>query len=275
MVAKVVCNVVLTVLTGLILTGCGRQVARNPSRDSGLPAAGLVSTSAPQPFVVPSIEALGGLSAWRQTTRLDFAAIVAAYHSDGGVYLTEHQFTLYPWSDSIQVTAGEPRVRISWQVVCGRGTIDGDPALDVSPLKGSYHEYADAVMQIVTVPVRLLETSVSLNRRPIPMQIAGQWYQPVEAKFGPKETVSREKGHERVTVCEPYWTQGIYFQNHDSLSVDMIWLANPGEQRYLLVRGYDYAPVPGGVRIPTKIEVFRSDAGARFGPRLALIDLRR
>jgi len=275
MVARVVCQVVLTVLTGLILPGCGRQIAQSPSRDSGLPAAGPVSTSAPRPFVAPSIEAVGGLAAWRQTTKLEFDAIVAAHHSDGGVYLTEHQFSLYPWSDAIGVTAGEPRVRISWQVVCGRCTLEGDPALDVSPLKGSYHEYADAVMQIVTAPARMLETSVTLSRRPMPVQIAGQWYQPVEARFGPKETVSREKGRERVTLCEPYWTQGVYFQNHANSIIDMIWLANPGEQRYLLVRGYDYTPVASGVRIPTKIEVFRSDAGARIGPRLALIDLKR
>ncbi len=146
----------------------------------------------------------------------------------------------------------------------------------VSPLNGSYHEYAEAVLQIVTTPARLMEGNVTLNRRPIPLQIAGQWYQPVEAKFQPQEIVSDQKDHKRVTVFSPYWTQGTYFQNHSGAIADMIWLANPGEQRYLLVRGYDYAKVAGdGISIPTKIEIFRSDPQAQFGSRLALIDLKR
>jgi hypothetical protein len=56
----------------------------------------------------------------------------------------------------------------------------------------------------------------------------------------------------------------------------MIWLANPLAQKFLLVRGYDYAQtVDSGVLIPTKIEIFQSDLEARFGSRLALIDLKR
>lgn len=276
MVARVMRSVVLTVLTGLILTGCGRQVVKDSSRNPDLPAAGPAFASAPRPFLLPSIEAVGGLAAWKQSKQIKFDAIVTAHYPDGGVYLTEHRFSLYPWSDAIEVAAGEPRVRMTWQVHCGRCSIEGDPALDSSPLNGSYHEYAEAVLQIVTTPARLMEGNVTLNRRPIPLQIAGQWYQPVEAKFQPQEIVSDQKDHKRVTVFSPYWTQGTYFQNHSSAIADMIWLANPGEQRYLLVRGYDYAKVAGdGISIPTKIEIFRSDPQAQFGSRLALIDLKR
>jgi hypothetical protein len=276
MVVRVVRSVVLTVLTGLILTGCGRQVARDSSRDPDLPATGPAFASAPRSFLLPSVEAVGGLTAWKQVKRIEFGAIVTAQYPEGGAYLTEHRFLLYPWSDGIEVTADEPRVRMIWRVHCGVCSIEGDPALDNSPLNGVYHEYADAVLQIVTTPARLMEGNVALTRKPIPVQIAGQWYQAVEAKFGSQEIVSSRKDHKRVTVFAPYWTQGTYFQSYASAIVDMIWLANPGEQRYVLVRGYDYAPVADeGILIPTKIEVFRSDAQARFGPRLAQIDLKR
>jgi hypothetical protein len=165
---------------------------------------------------------------------------------------------------------------MAWQVRSGRCSIEGDSSLDVSPLNGSYHEYAEAVLQIVTTPARMIESSVSLTRRPIPVQIAGQWYQPVEARFQPEEIASDPKGGKRITVVEPHWTQGVYFQNHSSAIVDMIWLAHPAEQRYLLVRGYDYTRAVGSeVLTPTKIEIFRSDPAAQFGPRLALIDLKR
>jgi len=276
MVLRFVRNVVLTVLTGLILTGCGRQVVKTPAKGPDLPATGPASPSTLRPFLAPSVEAVGGYPAWRACTKLDFDAIVTAFRTDGGAYLTEHHFVVSPWSDAIQVLAREPRVRISWIVSCGRCALSGDSSLDVSPLNGSYHEYADGVLQLVTVSARVMDSNVTLNRRPIPVQIAGQWYQQVEAAFGARETVSSEKGDKRIAICEPYWTQGTYFQNRASSIVDMIWLGNPGEQRYLLVRGYDYARVGSDdVLIPAKIEIFRSDAGAHFGPRLAQIDLTR
>jgi hypothetical protein len=276
MAARVMRSIVLIGLTGLILTGCGRQVSRAPSEGPDLLATGPASTPAPQPFVVPSIEATGGLPAWSLSRRLQFDAVVTAHHPDGGLYLTEHRFTLYPWSEAIQVTAGEPRARIAWQVVRGRYALEGDESLDISPLQGVYREYAEAVLHIVTAPVRMLGEDVVLDRRPIPVQIGGQWYQPIDARYQPREVVSRERGRDRVTRVEPYWTHGTYFQNQRRPFVDLIWLGNPAEQRYLLVRGYDYAQPPGDrVLIPTKIEIFQSGPDAQWGPRLALIDLKR
>ena len=142
MVARVIRSVVLMVSIGLILTGCGRQVSQDPSRDPNLLAAGPDADSLPipRPFIVASIDAVGGLPAWAQCRKLRFSAIVAADRTDGGLYLTQHDFALYPWSDAIQVTAGEPFARFSWQVVRGGYSFKGDEDLDVSPLKGSYHD---------------------------------------------------------------------------------------------------------------------------------------
>ena len=66
MVARVIRGVVLIVLTGLILTGCGRQVAQDPTRDPALLATGpdRDSISVPPPFVAASIDIVGGLPAW-------------------------------------------------------------------------------------------------------------------------------------------------------------------------------------------------------------------
>lgn len=280
MVTRVMRSAVWIALTGLILTGCGRQVSRAPSEaeEPDLLATGPVSDVAPAPrsFVVPSIEATGGLPAWSLCRRLQFDAVVTAHHPDGGLYLTEHRFTLYPWSDAIQVIAGEPRAPLAWQVVRGQYAIHGDEGLDISPLSSLYREYAEAVLQIVTAPVRMLGENVALTRRPIPMQIGGQWYQPIDARYQAREIVSRERGRDRVTTVEPHWTHGTYFQNQRRPFVDLIWLGNPVEQRFLLVRGYDYArPAGEGVLIPTKIEIFQSGPEAQWGPRLALIDLKR
>jgi len=269
--ARVMRNAVLIGLTSLVLTGCGRQVSKDPFWDPDLLATGPDPHPVPQPFITASIDAAGGLAAWTQCRKLDFEGVVTARHPDGGFYLTEHRFSLYPWADAIRVTAREPGHPVTWRVVSGRYTFEGDPNTDVSPLRDAYQEYAEAVLQIVTAPTRVLDQHAVLTRRPMPVQYYGQWYQPIDAKYQPRKVASGVKG----AVVEPYWAQGTYFQNQNTLLVDLIWLGNPLAREFLLVRGYDYAPTANGVLIPTKIEVFYSDRDAQFGPRIALIDLKR
>ncbi len=278
MVMRVIRTAVLIVLATLMLTGCGRQVSKQPSQDLDLLATGpdRAALPVPRPWVTAALDAAGGMAAWTRCKQLDFEAIVTATCPDGSFYLTEHEFDVYPWSDAIQVAAREPGGRIVWQTVGGQYRIvDGGDRADVSPVRTFYRDYAEAVLQITTAPVRMLDANVALTRRPARVQVGGQWYDPLEAKFAGQKVVSPEKGPETVVV-EPYWTDGIYFQNRDSLRVDMIWLANPAAQKFLLVRGYDYTPLAeGGVRAPTKIEIFQSGPDALPGPRLALIDVTR
>jgi hypothetical protein len=264
MVPRVMLSAVLIVLTAVMLTGCGRQAAKESAADLTLSATGpdLQTLPKPRSFVAAALEATGGLSAWEQCKEIDFHAAVTACERDGCFYLTEHDFVLCPWSDSVQVTAHEPRADFTWQIVRGQyHASQADPNVDVSPLRGLSREYADAVLQIATAPVRMLEDSVQLDRRPAATQIAGQWYLPIDAKY-------------KDQPAPPYWTQGIYFQNVDRSLVDMVWLGNAVAQKFLVARGYDYAPsTNAGVLLPTKIEVFRSDSEANIGPRLALVDL--
>ena len=147
-----------------------------------------------------ALDATGSLAAWEECTKIEFHAAVTACERDGCYYLTEHDFVLCPWSEAVQVTAHEPRANFTWQVVRGQyHAPQADPNADVSPLRGLSREYADAVLQIATAPVRMLEDSVLLGPRPATMQIAGQWYLPIDAKY-------------KEQADAPYWTQGIYFQ---------------------------------------------------------------
>lgn len=264
MVARVMQSAVLIVLTSLTLTGCGRQVSKESAPDFDLLATGPDRTAlpAPQPFVAAALDATGGLAVWEQCQRIQRRATVTACERNGSFYLTEHDFVLCPWSGAIQVTAREPRTDLTWQVVRGRYySPQADPNLDVSPLGGLCCDYADAVLQIATAPVRMLEGSAMLTGRPVVVQIAGRWYLPIDAKY---------------EAAQSRWTLGVYFQSQEGFLVDMIWLGDPLTQEYLIVRGYDYAQsAGGGLKIPTKIEVFQSDPDANIGPRLALVDLKR
>jgi len=264
MVARVIRSGVLIVLTALTLTGCGRQVSKESPQDLNLLATGpdRNALSAPRPFVSAALDATGGLAAWEQCRKIEFQAAVTACEREGSFYLTEHDFVLCPWSDAIQVTAHEPQADFVWQVVGGQyHAPQADPNLDVSPLGGLCCDYADAVLQITTAPVRMLEDNVALTPAPAAVQIAGQWCLPIDAK---------------CYATQSRWTKGIYFQRQDGSRVDIIWLGNPVTQKFVIVRGYDYARNAGnGVLIPTKIEVFHSDPDANIGSRIALIDLRQ
>ncbi len=272
---------VLIGLAALMLTGCGRQVAQSSPGSDGAntlavgPDREVLAGAVPPDYVVSILDASGGISAWVENKRLHAVGVVKLYKPDNSFYLTEHDFEVYPWSDAIRISASEPRGKFTWKMVAGRyEMIQGSPAADVSPLAGSYAGYADAFLQIVTAPVRLLDSGNQLHRDPVPFRMNGQWYEKIEVKFGPSliETDGAEGGS---TMSQPYWTDGIYYLQRGGALVDMIWLGNASRQEYLTVRGYDYSDVDTtGVRVPSKVEIFRAGPDATIQDRLAQIDIK-
>ncbi len=277
MTTRVTRRAVLIALATLTLTGCGRQ-AQDPSTDLDLLATGpdQEALAAAPPHVAAALEATGGLATWTPCKKLTFGGVVTAYQPDGSYYLTKHQFHLCPWGNAIQISAKEPQTGFTCRIAEGQyQVLDGDGKTDVSPLSVCYRDYAEAMLRIVTAPVRMLRDKATLLRKPIPVMISGAWYYPIDAKFEATQIVTKSLGREKVTVVEPYWTQGIYYQNQNGSLVDIIWLANPVTQKFLIVRGYDYARIAtDGVLVPTKIEIFQSDADGVQGQRLALVDLK-
>ena len=261
-------------LVALTLTGCSQQVLETPQGDTNLLATGpdREALVAPPDYVSGVLETSGGLALWRQQTRLHASGIVKLYAPDGSFYLTKHDLEVYPWSNAIRIEANEPRARFVWQLAEGRyQVVEGTAPLDVSPLAGSYGTYADAILQIVTAPVRLLDKEVELEREVTPVRLEGLWYQRVSAKYFPATMVSTQT--ESVAI-ETDWTDAIYYLNRAAGLIDMIWLGNATKQEYVVVRGYDYAAeTEGGLRLPSKIEIFRADADGNALDRLAQLDV--
>ena len=259
------------------LTGCARPVAEAPPSDVDALATSpeREALSVPPDYVSNLLESSGGLSLWRQQKRLHAGGVVKLYRPDNSFYLTEHDLDVYPWSNAIRIEANEPRSRFVWLLAQGRyEVLEGLPPLDVSPLAGAYQTYADAVLRIVTAPVRLLDQEVELYHEPTPIRISGQWYQRITAKYSPVNVVPKTRGGDDASSVESYWTDGIYFLNRGAGLIDMIWLGNATTQEYLVVRGYDYGERAGrGLRIPSKVEIFRADAEGTIGDRLAQLDV--
>jgi hypothetical protein len=246
--------------------GDGNLLATSPDREAMV---------APPDYVLEILEAAGGLDLWRRQTRLHADGVVKLYQPDGSFYLSEHDLEVYPWSNAIRIEANEPRARFVWQLAEGRyQMLEGQGPLDVSPLAGSYETYADAVLHMVTAPVRLLDEQAELYREPAPVQIRGQWYQRITAKYYPARTASKTRKGERPISTEFDWTDGIYFFNRGAGLIDMVWLGNETRQEYIMVRGYDYPPEePGVLRVPSKVEIFRADAEGDVKERLAELDV--
>jgi len=271
-------RVILVGLVVLTLTGCGRQVAETPQGGVDMLATGpdREVLSAPADYVSAMLEASGGLSTWIQHKRLQSEGVVKLYRPDDSFYLTEHELVVYPWSGAIRISADEPRGKFIWQVANERyEVLEGEVPLDISPLAGSYQAYTSAILQIVTAPVRLLDPAAECYREPTPLRINGQWYQRITAKFGSRRVAAKGKEGENVTFVEPYWTDAVYFLNRGAGLVDMIWLGNAAKQEFLVVRGYDYSQMEnGGLRVPSKVEIFRADADGTARARLAQLDVR-
>ena len=264
---------VLIVLAALSLSGCSSQVAEVPQSEANSLAVGpnRESLAVPPDYVAEALEASGGLSFWMQQKRLHADGVVKLYRSDDSFYLTEQGLEVYPWSNAIRIEANEPQSRFVWQLADGQyDVVEGDPPLDVSPLAGAYQTYADAVLRIVTAPVRLLDAEAELYREPTPIRIGGQWYQKITAKYSPRQNASRLGG----AMSAPYWTDAVYFLNRERGLIDMVWLGNSTTQEFVVARGYDYPDVDEmGLRVPSKVEVFRADADGGIRERLAQLDV--
>lgn len=259
-------------LLALTLIGCRSQSSSRPGDRLAVGPDQAALASVRPDYILAAVEAAGGLPTWMQCRQLDFAGIVTAYRPDGGYYLTEHAFAIYPWSEAVTISAREPQSAFVWQAVGDRfERREGDASLDVSPLAGAYQDYATAVLQIVTAPARVLERRAQLSRRPLPLQIRGIEYDAIDAQFAARQAA---EGKRQAPAAEFFWTNATYYQNHRNSRIEMVWLGNPVRRAFLVVRGYDYETASSdGPLIPTQIEIFRSDAEGRIGTRLVKIDL--
>jgi hypothetical protein len=248
MLVKGIGSAALIVLVVAGLGGC-REGMSTPA----LPKGSEVSLPA-----AAAMDASGGQAAWKQCQQFETSGVVTAYRENGGVYLTEYTFRVSPWSHTLSISAREPRCNYVWQLVGHRFLqVEGTPSLDVSPLRRDYQDCAEAVLEIMTAPVRLSEWGAQPTGQVPPLMIGGQPYRAIE-------------------VGSPTGVERVYYRDEGSSRIDMIWLADADRTHFVLVRGYDYAPIStGGVYVPMKIELFRSDPSRRIGPRFALVDMRR
>jgi len=233
----------------------------------------------------------GGLDAWSRTTKLESDCVVTFYQPDGSFYLTEQHHEIYPLLNLIRISAQETEGKFIWEFSpAGLRVIEGTERTSFFPVgpRASQRsaasqssigaeDFAKAILDITTAPVRLLKCKADLMRGSAALRVEGRWYYPIEQAPPLLNYVKRGTG--RVgdkTGSEPYWPKRVFYQNRDSSLVDMLWFTGIDRGTFLAVRGYYYYEVEkGGVVVPAKIEIFTTDVRRVMRHRLVKIDYHR
>lgn len=255
---QIICLVIVAIF---ILAGCGKK----HQIDVDVLACGpeVEKISVPSDYAAQAVEATGGLEAWMKTKKLQLDCVVTFYQPDGSFYLTEQHYDVYPWSNSIKISADEPQGSFVWQLSKGQfDVLQGSEKIDRYPQKLAGHCFAEVILNIITAPVRFLDESAEFTKQSDAIKIQGQWYYQINRRSKPgAESTERS-------------SKAVFYQDRDNSLVDMIWLAFTDTENFLTVRGYDYDEIAkdDGILIPVRIEIFSTDAHGNSPKRLVKID---
>jgi hypothetical protein len=246
----------LTSLMVLVVAGCEQkqQLQQQPQKVD-------VSAGKP-PYISQAIDAAGGPQAWAKTKSLDLDCVVTFYQPDGSFYLTEQHHKINPLTNKIRLSAQEPQGKFVWELSpAGFTVIEGTQQGDFLPAGLKAEDFAKAIIDITTTPLRLIERKTGLIKSAEPIKIEGQWYYPIGHPMSDKPD------------SQTHQPNLVYYQNRENSLVDMLLLTGTDKTACLAVRGYNYQEVEkGGILVPAKIEIFLSDAGGIMQKRLVKID---
>ncbi len=258
-ISETICLILVTVF---VHAGCEQKHKEDADVLTRGPEAEAISV--PSDEAARAIKATGGLNAWKKTTKLQLDCVVTFYQPDGSFYLTEQHYEVHPWLNSIQISADEPQGAFVWKLSRGKfNVLRGAGQIDALPKAVPSRCFAEVILNIITAPARFLDGSVEFSKQSTPVKIQGKWYYPIDRQG--KGFMARV-------------SDAVFYQDRDSSLVDMIRLAcsNTGaarEKPIQYVRGYDYKEVEkAGLLVPTRIEIFETDARDRTQKRLVKID---
>ncbi|MBN2180307.1 MAG: hypothetical protein JW715_00225 [Sedimentisphaerales bacterium] len=214
-------------------------------------------------YEVMAINATGGLDAWTDTVELQLNCVVTFYQPDGSSYLTQQQFSVYPWSNSLEIAGKEPQGGFVWRLSQGHFEIlQGDRNITNNKNTLDNQCFAEAILNIVTAPVRLLDQSVDFTIDMNPVKIQGKWFYPIQR---------RGRADIESILRIP---KAVFYQNRDNSIIDVLWIDCLTVEQSIIIRGYDYGEIESGKAvIPHRIEIFIADSQKNPKTRLVKIDI--
>ena len=159
----------LLVVVAFVFAGCEQgELARMPEPET---------ITVMSDYAGKAFEVGGGLGAWTKTKQINFDGIVTFYKPDGSCYLTEQSYKVYPWLNSIEISATEPQGNFVWELSrASFSVLEGAGRVDALPIAVCDRYFAEAILDMVTAPVRFLDESVEFSKGPKPVKKEGLWY---------------------------------------------------------------------------------------------------
>ncbi|MCJ7691802.1 MAG: hypothetical protein MUO22_00070 [Sedimentisphaerales bacterium] len=236
----------LAFLVVLLVGGCKQQF--KAEKETEAVVVGIDKYDIASDYAQRAIDTAGGRQAWKETEVLNFDCVVTFYRPDGTFYLTEQRHEVYPWANRIMISARQPKWEIAEQTTA-------------VPASQSDRYFAEAVFNLTTAPARLLDELAWFGEEPEIVRFEGLSYYAIE----------RTMSHPDA----PRIGKVVFLQQVSSSVVDVILFADVGGTVFLAARGYDYVePQPDSICMPSKIEIFSTDAKGILQRRLAKIDLK-
>jgi hypothetical protein len=265
----------LVLLITCAIAGCTKQTDKSTGRLARGPD--VQTLIEPYDYAAGALEATGGFKKWTKTKRLSLDSVVTFYQPDGSFYLTQQHLEVFPSRTcfGIRISLQEHPGMLLWQFSEGQLTILKGREQDAfRQMQVSYRDYAEAILSLITAPISFLDASVSFKRQTEPMKVGGLWYDRFERKHIMNTDGATNGLQEGIESIKPRWDRIFYYQNKINSFIDLLWFCDIDRQEYLAVRGYDYSEVEEkGILLPTKIEIFTTDARCIFDKRLLTIDI--
>jgi hypothetical protein len=231
--------------------------------------------SVPSDEAQQALKATGGLDTWKKTAKLQFDCVVTFYQPDDSFYITEQRYEVRPWLNSIQISDDEPQGPFVWQLSNGQfNVLQGAAQMDALSNTVPSRCFSEAILDIITAPVRFLDGSVKFSKRSAPVRIQGKWYYPIDRQVAPAAPGAEKESRPLVQSI----SEAVFYQERQTSLVDIIRLAcvntgTAGRQTIIYVHGYDYKQVEqSGLFVPNRIEIYESDVRDRSQKRLVKID---
>ena len=216
----------------------------------------------PPQFASMAIDKTGGLEAWGRVRVILLDSIVTFYDKGTGYYLTEQNYDLYPWSNSIVISGKEGNTGYTWQFSQGKfRVLSGASQIENFGSQIDNGCFLESILDLVTAPARFLDRSAEYSRQTDAVNIHGQWCYPITRTANARDEKSAPSG--KIT----------YYQNRDSSLVDMMLLTCTNNTSYL-VSGYNYEPIiDGEISVPSRIEIYTASSEGIAQRQIFRIDI--
>ncbi len=290
----------------LTVAGCGPPQQGDPLAQKPSNENDSISNKSLDKYILNAVSVAGGNEAWADATKIEFECVVTFYKNDNSLYLTEHFYEIYPWSDAIRLSVVEPSGKFVWLLSGDNFKIEMTETMRKIPGQMEsitlVKELMYAVRDLTIAPVKLYRYSSEFVREDTALKIKGAWYYPVEYLYPAESEMEPVKPHWFKAVFfgakpknppKPYWSKAVLYQNRQTSLVEMLRFVPPFEKsmeldeqesrRAIAVRGYDYRETEGpkepgivkdAVLIPTKIEMFESKSQDIIAQRIVKLDLK-